>query len=269
MKKLLIKLMVFSLILSSLPSHIANATTEKELTQAINKTELANVLPQNIEEVEIKGDEKENSINVSVDLLTKDKKINSEIVFYNDLTEDNYVTIESISENGEIINKGYYLNIIDITEYSYKFKLIDVDSSGELVIDSTQLQATAIPVLVGLIVRTGLNYVIKHYGKKLAMQAMIELGVSKITKAYGGEVKDAKNGKGKVITIPNKKQPIVIRLMEAGSGGRKEAYWRMSVGGKSINRAGNYSNNAAETHIDLQESSPATIIKLIKKFKKK
>lgn len=122
-----------------------------------------------------------------------------------------------------------------------------------------------------LIVRTGLNYVIKHYGKKLAMQAMIELGVSKITKAYGGEVKDVKNGngKGKVITIPNKKQLIVIRLMEAGSGGRKEAYWRMSVGGKSINRAGNYSNNAVETHIDLQESSPATIIKLIKKFKKK
>lgn len=56
--------------------------------------------------------------------------------------------------------------------------------------------------------------------------------------------------------------------MEAGSGGRKEAYWRMSVGNKAVNRAGNYSHNAHETHILLQESSPQTIINLIKKFKK-
>lgn len=268
MQKVLIKLMVFSLILSLLPSHIANATTVKEQTEVINKTELLEVLPQNIEEIEINGDEKENSININVDLLEKDKEIKSEIVFYNDLVEDNYVNIESISENGEIINKNYHLNIIDITEDSYKVKLIDVDTSEEFVIDSTQLQATAIPVLVGLIVRAGLNYVVKHYGKKIAMQAMIEVGVSQITKAYGGEVKKAKNGKGKVITIPNKKQPIVIRLMEEGSGGRKEAYWRMSVGNKAVNRAGNYSNNANETHITLQESSIGTIINLIKKYKK-
>lgn len=44
---------------------------------------------------------------------------------------------------------------------------------------------------------------------------------------------------------------------------RDGGYW-----GKSLNRAGNYSSNATETHITLQESSPATIIKLIKKFKK-
>lgn len=97
---------------------------------------------------------------------------------------------------------------------------------------------------------------------------MIDLGVSQITKAYGGSVKIAKNGKGKVITIPNKNQPIVIRLMEAGSGDKKEAYWRISIGNKSVNRAGNYSSNASETHITLQESSPKTIINIIKKFKK-
>lgn len=97
---------------------------------------------------------------------------------------------------------------------------------------------------------------------------MIDLGVSQITKAYGGTVKNASNGKGKIITIPNKKQTIVVRLMEAGSGGRKDAYWRASVGNKSVNRAGNYSSNASETYITLQESSPKTIINIIKKFKK-
>jgi len=56
--------------------------------------------------------------------------------------------------------------------------------------------------------------------------------------------------------------------MEAGSGGRKDAYWRMSVGSKSLNRAGNFSSNKAETHITLQESSISTILNLIKKYKK-
>ncbi|WP_445491768.1 hypothetical protein [Niallia sp. 03133] len=100
------------------------------------------------------------------------------------------------------------------------------------------------------------------------MQALIDFGVSKISDAYGGSTKNAKNGKGKVITIPNKKQTIVIRLMEAGSGGRDEAYWRMSVGNKAVNRAGNFSDNANETNITLQESSISTIINLIKKYKK-
>ncbi|MGE7842653.1 hypothetical protein ACQKNX_17920 [Lysinibacillus sp. NPDC093712] len=81
-------------------------------------------------------------------------------------------------------------------------------------------------------------------------------------------VKTAQNNKGKVITIPNKKQKIVIRLMEAGSGGRSKAYWRMSVGGKSIDITGKYEHQREKTHIDLDETSPATIINLIKKFKK-
>ena len=52
------------------------------------------------------------------------------------------------------------------------------------------------------------------------------------------------------------------------SGGRKGAYWRMSIGNKSVNRAGSYPSKASETHITLQESSPKTIIDMIKKFKK-
>ncbi len=43
----------------------------------------------------------------------------------------------------------------------------------------------------------------------------------------------------------------------------KEAYWRMSVGGKALDKSGNYSSDAARTHIDIDESSIQTIQKVV------
>ncbi len=230
--------------------------------------QLMQLSPQNIEKIDIQGEEKSDSIDVNIDVLEKNREINAEMVLHYAPTEDSYVNIQTIGDDGEIINKTYQMNFLDITEDSYKVKLIDPDTLEEMVIDSTQLQATAIPIIIGIIVRSGLKWAIKQFGKKAAMQALIELAVEQITDGYGGEVKNASNGKGKVITIQNKKQTIVIRLMEPGSGGREEAYWRMSVGGKALDKSGNYSSDAARTHIDLDESSIQTIKNLIKKFKK-
>lgn len=260
--KNLIKLITLTMVLSFLLPHYASA---QENGQEMNDISTLN---EPIESMEITGEEETESVTVNVNLNTEEEEVDAEILLDTDEFLNNTVEFDLTNENGEITTRQYYLEIIEMDEEVIKAKLIDSVTMEEMLIDSTQMQASAIPIIVALIVRAGLQYAIKHYGKKFAMQAMIELGVSQITKAYGGSVKNASNGKGKVITIPNKSQTIVVRLMEAGSGGRKDAYWRMSVGNKALNRAGNYSSNANETHITLQESSPKTIINIIKKFKK-
>lgn len=276
MKKNFIKILITTLIISSiLPSYSTVKAEEIESKNHISLDEveaeaLINSNEEELDSVEsfnIAGSETEESVDINLELETQKEQINAEMSISAD-NSDSFVDIETTDENGDTISKNYSLEIIEINEEKVIAKVIDNVTLEETIIDSTKTQTTALPVIVALIVRAGLQYAIKHYGKKAAMQALIELGVSKITKAYGGTTKNAKNGKGKVITIPNKKQTIVIRLMEAGSGGRKDAYWRMSVGGKSLNRAGNFSSNKAETHITLQESSIPTIIKLIKKYKK-
>ncbi|WP_433958083.1 SAR2788 family putative toxin [Cytobacillus horneckiae] len=292
MRNIFIKVVVFTLIISSLIGNSnvfanVNSSTDNieketkidiEVNETINEIKEKNVdeytvdvektlglNEENLDMNVVEGSEDEMLVQSKIE--SGDTSLNSDLYINLDKW-DFFVTEEVELENGESKKKVYDVFISEIEGESFKAHLIDRESGEIHEINTIDANSSALPVVVALIVRAGLQYVIKHYGKKVAMQAMIDLGVSQITKAYGGTVKNAKNGKGKVITIPNKKQTIVIRLMEAGSGGRKEAYWRMSVGNKSVNRAGNYSNNANETHITLQESSPSTIIKLIKKYKK-
>lgn len=276
MKKNFIKLLVATLFISFiLPSYssVKAEAIDSNSYLSLDEVEAEALINSSegeldtVESVNIDGNDTEESVDINIELETQKEQINADMSINSD-NSDNYVDIETTDENGVTTTKNYSLEIIEINEEKVIAKVIDNVTLEETIIDSTTAQTTAIPIIVALIVRAGLQYAIKHYGKKAAMQALIDLGVSQITKAYGGSTKNAKNGKGKVITIPNKNQTIVVRLMEAGSGGRKEAYWRMSVGNKALNRAGNYSSNANETHITLQESSISTIIKLIKKYKK-
>lgn len=286
MRKIVICLLVLTLGFSSLVGNTNNAFALANSKDEIHKVE------RTIDGIKANDNKQQYDVDVKETLGMNDEKLNMTVIegfegemlvesrlesgnilitsdlYINLNNGDFFVTEKIISDSGEELDKVYDITVTEIEGDSFKAHLIDRQTGETYDINTIDATSSALPVIAALVVRAGLQYVIKHYGKKVAMQAMIDVAVSQITKAYGGTVKNAKNGKGKVITIPNKKQEIVIRLMEAGSGGRKDAYWRMSVGNKALNRAGNYSNNAAETHITLQESSPSTIINLIKKFKK-
>ncbi|MNN76895.1 hypothetical protein D3C81_1933130 [compost metagenome] len=55
------------------------------------------------------------------------------------------------------------------------------------------------------------------------------------------------------VTNPlSKNQPFMIRVMDAGSGGRTDAYYRVSVGNKGVlTLEGKFSSDMASTHINL------------------
>lgn len=223
---------------------------------------------QHHEGIEINSEENDENLIVDISLATDDVKASAQLTF--EYQNNMHGSVKYLEEmlHDDVMEKDYELQVLEFTEENYHVNLTDMLTGERTELNSLHAEATALPAVALLIIRAGLQYAIKHFGKKAAIKALIDLGVSQIIEQFGGTVKTAQNNKGKVITIPNKKQKIVIRLMEAGSGGRSKAYWRMSVGGKSIDITGKYEHQREKTHIDLDETSPATIINLIKKFKK-
>jgi hypothetical protein len=75
-----------------------------------------------------------------------------------------------------------------------------------------------------------------------------------------GTVSELKNGYK--ITIAVGRKPLTIRLMNAGSGGRANAYGRISIDGKgSFSTSGALSSDRGLTHFDL---NPKTMVQDIK-----
>ncbi|MFJ7408684.1 MULTISPECIES: SAR2788 family putative toxin [unclassified Lysinibacillus] len=223
---------------------------------------------QQHEGIEINSEENDENLIVDISLATDDVKASAQLTF--EYQNNMHGSVKYLEEmlHDDVMEKDYELQVLEFTEENYHVNLTDMLTGERTELNSLHAEATALPAVAILIIRVGLQYAIKHYGKKAAIKALIDLGVSQITEQFGGTVKTAKNNKGKVITIPNKKQEIVVRLMEDESGVRSDPYWRMSVGSKSIDINGNFESKKEKTHIKLDESSPATIIKLIKKFKK-
>jgi len=70
--------------------------------------------------------------------------------------------------------------------------------------------------------------------------------------------------KGYIIKVGNSKRPLTIRLMNAGAGQRKVAYFRIAREGKPCyTLAGKMSDNPLFTHLNL---NPNTTVKDIKKI---
>ncbi len=89
-----------------------------------------------------------------------------------------------------------------------------------------------------------------------------------VSKNLDGTLSKLKNGYK--IEIPNGNKPIVVRIMNEGSGGRSNPYFRVSVDGKgSLTMDGKLSNNRGLTHIDMTDDFLNQITDMIKKYQGK
>ena len=93
----------------------------------------------------------------------------------------------------------------------------------------------------------------------------IATAAAEIANRSGGKVKEL--GNGIMIRIPNGARDIVVRIMNAGSGGRSEPYFRVGVEGKSaVDALGQFSSDAAATHFTLTENYVEKIIKIVELY---
>ncbi|PQQ65382.1 hypothetical protein B9R14_00410 [Acetivibrio saccincola] len=86
-----------------------------------------------------------------------------------------------------------------------------------------------------------------------------------VAKQFNGKLTELKNGYK--VEIPNPaggNKPIVVRIMNEGSGGRTQPYFRVSIDGKgSYTLDGLLSSDRALTHIDMTDSFLEQITKII------
>nr|NNM90395.1 hypothetical protein [Bacilli bacterium] len=102
-------------------------------------------------------------------------------------------------------------------------------------------------------------------GEALSTQSVAD----KVASELGGNVSkidgDVNSWK---VNIPNGKRPIIVRIMEAGSGGRANPYFRVSVDGKpALTLEGKFSSDHGLTHFDLSNESVQQILNIIDKYR--
>lgn len=86
-----------------------------------------------------------------------------------------------------------------------------------------------------------------------------------IGKNLSGTVSQLK--KGWKVEIPNGRKPIVVRIMNEGSGGRTKPYFRVGIDGKgSLTLDGVLSNDRGLTHIDMTDDYLEQITNMINKY---
>ncbi|WP_066149133.1 RHS repeat-associated core domain-containing protein [Anoxybacillus sp. P3H1B] len=87
----------------------------------------------------------------------------------------------------------------------------------------------------------------------------------KVAKKHGGTLERAK-GNGWKVSIPDGKHSYRVRVMNAGSGNRKKAYYRISHSKYgSFDRYGNKSSDRSYTHINLSRKSYKEISRILNK----
>lgn len=103
---------------------------------------------------------------------------------------NNEIQVEVYIKDVEQItqNKNYSIHLKEITEDILKMYLVDQESKEVIYFDSTQVKASVLPVaaLATLLIRSGLSYIIKLFGKK-ALENTVKNLSGKIAKKSLGK----------------------------------------------------------------------------------
>lgn len=97
-------------------------------------------------------------------------------------TEEISMATEYI-EKGQAVEGEYEIEILEVNENSYVFNFIDLNTGEEYIVDSTQIEASALPVIVYFIGSQVARITVQHIGKK----AIIKIG----KKTFQAKSKDA------------------------------------------------------------------------------
>lgn len=183
--KFLSVLLVICLIVTLIPNELLNvvkaeeinsenevilSAEEQEFIKIELSEELANELNTAINEelyVEV-AEVSNNSIVVETTYKDNEEQANFELLFELD-TEEIILEAEHL-EDGQTIYGEYSIEVLEMDEDSYVFKFIDLKTTEEYLVDSTQIQASALPVLVYFIGAQVVRITVQQIGKKAVLK---------------------------------------------------------------------------------------------------
>lgn len=113
---------------------------------------------------------------------------------------------------------------------------------------------------------TFLQWLTQQGDKATTATVTTQSAAQEVASRYGGTITEANNKNGWVVTVVENGQKFVIRFMNSGSGNRVVDYFRISQEGKgTIDMFGNFSSDAAATHINMSDDYMKIIIEIITK----
>lgn len=110
-------------------------------------------------------------------------------LLFNNESHEFIMDYSTEDENGEVINETYKIFLNSLSEEDFNATLVNMTTGEIIEVDSTELQASIVPVvavLVGLLVRSGISWIIKQFGKK-ALQSAVKDVTKKIAKKSLGK----------------------------------------------------------------------------------
>ncbi|AUJ26531.1 SAR2788 family putative toxin [Virgibacillus dokdonensis] len=195
MKKSLIKIIIFTLLFSSLPikilaeeSSIENNNVSATKIDQQDIVEIAHELNvENSSNLEMQSLESDNDTSITTNLDNSDLEAFVEINF-NHKSEELTVNSKFELEPGKEEIKNYNLFVHDVNGDDILATLIDQETGDVYNIDSTEIHASiapAIPVLVAFLGKFGIKWLMKKFGKKAIKSAVKDLNKQLKKKSLG------------------------------------------------------------------------------------
>lgn len=180
MKRVLSILLIFSLLFTILPKDI-NAIEHGATRHDIDLNEAEREIEEkhNIQlsdelSVHLKEDS-ESSLKLETNLVEEDLQMNAQF----EIDKHNHevrISGNVTDENGQSTDYDYNVLLHAVYEDVFIATLIDTKTGEEYLLNSTQLEASAlplIPIIIGLVARQAVKEAVKKYGKKAVKDAVL------------------------------------------------------------------------------------------------
>lgn len=200
MKKTLIRILIFTLVLSGvLPGFASAETIENKIendTKTVGIEENTNKAYEvNVEkefgvalekDIEMAVEENSDEVNVTTKLEAENTNIQTDM---NINQETGEITVTGIREleNGEKEINHYNVLIEEIEGTDFKATFVDQKTGEHYKISTLEAQASIVPaIIVGVVAKFGIKWAIKKYGKKLIIKTFkktaIKQAIKKVSK---------------------------------------------------------------------------------------
>ncbi|MEK5040172.1 SAR2788 family putative toxin [Sporosarcina sp. FSL K6-3457] len=127
--------------------------------------------------------------NIIIETTIDAPELNAESTLLFDMESNEFIMdFSTEDENGELINQTYKVFLTSLSEDEFKAFLVNMDTGEILEVDSAELQASIVPVvaiLVGFLVRSGLSWIIKEYGKTAIKSVVKDVAKKMAKKSLG------------------------------------------------------------------------------------
>ena len=176
-KKIFISIIVAALIIPTFEND--SIVSAEEIPEYIDDNVIESETLNNGLEIEVVEETKDNVV-VQTEHSVGDIDVNVEIEMEKE-TEDISVSGEVVDENGQTITQNYDVIVHEIKGDVFIATFIDTESGDIIDVNTTQMSASALPVIiVAAVARYGIQYAIKKYGKKAAQNAVKSLSYGRV-----------------------------------------------------------------------------------------